>query len=129
MTATDPVLSDQGPKLAAISTLTVRLFGQYTGRGPSKARTFIADDMVIVVLQDMLTTGELTLVDNDRAEIVLATRRIFQEVMSAELTAGIEQILQRSVLAFLSANHIDPDIAIGAFLLAPSQHQPAQSTE
>jgi uncharacterized protein YbcI len=129
MTATDPVLSDQGPKLAAISTLTVRLFGQYTGRGPSKARTFIADDMVIVVLQDMLTTGELTLVDNDRAEIVLATRRIFQDVMSTELTAGIEQILQRSVLAFLSANHIDPDIAIGAFLLAPSQHQPAQSTE
>lgn len=128
MTAGDSAPSDQGPKLAAISTLTVRLFGQYTGRGPSKARTFIADDMVIVVLQDMLTTGELTLVDNDRAEVVLATRRIFQEVMSAELTAGIEQILQRSVVAFLGANHIDPDIAIGAFLLAPSQHQPAQPT-
>jgi uncharacterized protein YbcI len=109
--------SDWGPKLAAISTLTVRLFGQYTGRGPSKARTFIDEDTVIVMLQDMLTTAELTLVDNERADIVLATRKIFQEVMSEELIAGVERILQRTVIAFLSANHIDPDIAIGAFVL------------
>jgi uncharacterized protein YbcI len=124
MTATnaaDP--NDWGPKLAAISTLTVRLFGQYTGRGPSKARTFIDDDVVVVVLQDMLTTGELTLVDNARAEIVLATRKIFQDVMSAELIAGIEQILRRTVIAFLAANHIDPDIAIATFVLAPHEHQ------
>jgi uncharacterized protein YbcI len=124
MTATDAAPPDQGPKLAAISTLTVRLFGQYTGRGPSKARTFIADDMVIVVLQDMLTTGELTLVDNDRAELVLAIRRVFQDVMSAELTAGIERILERSVIAFLGASHIDPDIALAAFFLAPGQPEP-----
>lgn len=122
MTATDPAHpSDWGPKLAAISTLTVRLFGQYTGRGPSKARTFVDENVVIVVLQDMLTTAELTLVDNERAEIVLATRKIFQEAMSVELIAGIEQILERTVVAFLSANHIDPDIAIGAFVLAPDE--------
>jgi uncharacterized protein YbcI len=122
MTATNAThQSDQGPKLAAISTLTVGLFGQYTGRGPSKARTFIDDDVVVVVLQDMLTTAERTLVDNDRAEIVLATRKVFREVMTAELIAGIEQILQRSVIAFLGDNHIDPDIAIGAFVLAPSE--------
>jgi len=127
VTAGDSAPSDQGPKLAAISTLTVRLFGQYTGRGPSKARTFIADDMVIVVLQDMLTTGELTLVNNDQAELVLATRRVFHDVMSAELTAGIERILQRSVIAFLGANHIDPDIAIGAFLLGPGHPEPMLS--
>jgi uncharacterized protein YbcI len=119
MTASDAGPSEWGPKLAAISTLTVRLFGQYTGRGPSKARSFTDNDTVIVVLQDMLTTGELTLVGNDRAELVLTTRKIFQDVMSAELVAGVERILQRSVIAFLSANHIDPDIAIGAFFLAP----------
>jgi uncharacterized protein YbcI len=117
--------SDRGPKLAAISTLTIRLFGQYTGRGPSKARTFVDGDMVVVVLQDTLTAGELALVDYDRAEIVLATRRLFQEMMSSELIAGIEQILQRTVIAFLSANHIDPDIAIGGFVLAPGEHEPA----
>jgi hypothetical protein len=40
--------------------------------------------------------------------------------MGDELTAGIEQILQRKVIAFLSANHIEPDIAIESFILAPS---------
>jgi uncharacterized protein YbcI len=123
MTASNaPQPSDKGPRLAAISTLTVGLFGQYTGRGPSKARTFIDDDVVVVVLQDMLTTAELTLVEHDRAKIVLATRKIFHEVMSEQLIAGIEQILQRSVIACLSDNHIDPDIAIAVFVLAPIEH-------
>ena len=38
--------------------------------------------------------------------------------MGADLIAGVEEILQRKVLAFLSANHIDPDIAVETFILA-----------
>jgi uncharacterized protein YbcI len=125
MTADAAADPNQGAKLAAISTFTVALFRQYTGRGPSKARTFIDDDMLVVVLQNALTPLELTLVDNDRAEIVLATRKTLQELMSAELIAGVEQRMQRTVTAFLSANHIAPDVAIVTFLLAPAQQQPA----
>ena len=44
----------------------MRLLSQYTGRGPTKARTFLNEDMVTIVLQDTLTKGERTLVDNDR---------------------------------------------------------------
>jgi uncharacterized protein YbcI len=125
MTVTDAGCPpDRGAKLAAISTLTVRLFGQYTGRGPTKARTSIDGDMVIVVLHDTLTTGELALVDHDQAETVLATRRIFHNVMRADLIAGVQQILQRDVIALLGANHIDPDIAVAVFILAPSEQQP-----
>jgi uncharacterized protein YbcI len=108
-----------GSKSAAISNLTVRLLSQYTGRGPTKARTFFNEDMVTVVLRDTLTKGELSLVENDHGEMVLATRKTFQDVMGADLTAGVEQILQRKVVAFLSANHIGPDIAVETFLLAP----------
>lgn len=114
---------DRGAKLAAISKLTVRLFGQYTGRGPTRARTVIDGDMVIVVLHDTLTAGELSLADNDQVEIVLATRRVFQAVMGTELIAGVEQILQRDVLAHLGAQHVDPDIAIAVFMLVPSEQQ------
>jgi uncharacterized protein YbcI len=87
--------------------------------------------MVTVVLKDTLTKGEISLVENDHGELVLATRKTFQEVMGADLTAGVEEILQRKVVAFLSANHIDPDIAVETFLLAaegngspPSSPQP-----
>jgi uncharacterized protein YbcI len=48
-----------GSKTAAISNLTVRLLSQYTGRGPTRARTFLNDDMVTIVLQDTLTRAEI----------------------------------------------------------------------
>jgi uncharacterized protein YbcI len=102
--------------------MTVRLLSQYTGRGPTKARTFVFDDLVSVVLQDTLTKGERTLVANDRDNLVLLTRATFQDVMGDDLTAGVEEILGRKVIAFLSANHIDPDIAVETFILAPSDH-------
>jgi len=63
--STHPSLS--GSKPAAISNLIVGLLSQYTGRGPTKARTFVNDDIVTVVLQDTLTKAEHALVDNDRA--------------------------------------------------------------
>jgi uncharacterized protein YbcI len=106
----------------------VRLLSRYTGRGPTKARTFINDDLVTIVLQDTLTKAEQTLVENDHGELVLVTRKTFQDVMGDDLIAGIEEILDRKVIAFLSANHIDPDIAIESFVLAPLDHPAPQRT-
>jgi uncharacterized protein YbcI len=119
----------RGSKHVAISNMTVRLLSQYTGRGPTKARTFLNDDMVTIVLQDTLTKGEIQLVQNDQGELVLSTRKTFQEIMADELIAGIEQILQRKVIAFLSANHIDPDIAVETFILAPCEQEAPQCAE
>lgn len=114
--------SPGGSKTAAISNMTVRLLSQYTGRGPTRARTFLNDDMVTVVLQDTLTKAEHTLVSKDYRDLVLRTRTTFQEAMSDDLIAGIQEILGREVIAFLSANHIDPDIAIETFILAPGEN-------
>jgi hypothetical protein len=44
-------------------------------------------------------------------------RVAFQQEMRKDLIAGIESIPGRKVLAFLSADHIDPDIAIESFIL------------
>ena len=116
----DPALG--GSKAAAISNMTVRLLSQYTGRGPTRSRTFLHDDMVTVVLQDTLTKAESTLVDKDQRTLVLQTRATFQAVMGDDLIAGVESIMGRTVSAFLSANHIDPDIAVETFILAPRDH-------
>lgn len=119
MTAAGSGASLGGSRAAAISNLTVRLLNQYTGRGPTRARTFINDDMITVVLQDTLTRAELTLLEHDHAQTVLATRKTFQDVMGPALVEGVEAIVGRKVLAFLSANHVDPDIAVETFVLAP----------
>jgi uncharacterized protein YbcI len=119
MTGTDRAPAGTSPSLA-ISNLTVRLLSQYTGRGPTKARTYLNEDLVTIVLQDTLTHAERTLVAKGRSDLVLVTRRTFQEVMGADLIAGVQEILGREVLAFCSANHVDPDIAVESLILAPA---------
>jgi uncharacterized protein YbcI len=71
------------------------------------------------VLQDTLTKGERSLVNDGLDELVLNMRKAFQGTMRQEIVAGVEDILGREVTAFLSDNHIDPDVAVEAFLLAP----------
>ena len=118
-----------GPHGLAISNLVVRLLTEYTGRGPTKARTHFNDNLITVVVKDLLTKGERSLIRDGKADLVLETRRAYQLTMRDDLTAGIEEITGRQVIAFLSANHINPDIALESFVLAPQSdgHLPADA--
>jgi len=108
---------ERGQMSLAISNAVVKLVSEYTGRGPTRARSYVNDELVTVVLRDTLTKGERSLVRDGKGELVLRVRLAFQQTMRDELIAGIEQITGRSVQAFLSANHMDPDIAIETFVL------------
>ena len=118
-TLTEPSIG--GSKAAAISNHVVRTMSEYTGRGPTKARTYINDGVVTVVLQDTLTKGERSLVSDDLDRLVLTMRKAFQGTMRQDLVAGVETILGRRVVAFMSDNHIDPDVAVEVFMLAPRE--------
>jgi uncharacterized protein YbcI len=104
---------------AAISELVVRLMAGVTGRGPTKARTTIDRDLIVVVLQDALTTGERRLVDSEQTTLVLDVRRAFQDAMRADCIENVQALTGRTVIAFMSANHIDPDLAAEVFILQP----------
>jgi uncharacterized protein YbcI len=116
------VSSDQplGEISRAISNEAVRLIADYTGRGPTKARTVINGDWVFITLQDILTKGERRLADNGHREAVLATRKSYQYVMREELEATVTRNIGRNVIAFMSENHIKPDVAVEVFLLEPA---------
>ena len=116
--ATDPV--GAGSVAADISNAVVRLLSEYTGRGPTKARTYLQGDLVSVVLRDTLTKGERSLVAAGKIDIVLSTRQAYQNAMKNDLVAAVERCSGRKVAAFLSENHIEPDIAIESFVLEPS---------
>ena len=103
-----------------ISRRSVQLLREYTGRGPTKARTVISHDSVTVLLEDTLTRGERKLVENGLADHVLTGRHQYQLVMRADLVHVIEQETGRKVIAFMSDNHIDPDMAAEVFVLDPS---------
>jgi uncharacterized protein YbcI len=115
----DVPTTPKGSVSSAISNAVVQLMREYTGRGPTKARTHMDEDLITVVLQDTLTMGERSLVRDGEADLVLTSRKAFQRTMSSQMIAAVERHSGRQVLAFLSANHVDPDIAIESFVLAP----------
>jgi uncharacterized protein YbcI len=101
----------------AISNAVVRLLREYTGRGPTKSRTTIRDNVVLVMLEQTLTKGEESLVSKGRADKVIEIRHEFQEAMREEGMAKISELTGRKVTAMLSANHVDPDIGAEIFVL------------
>ncbi len=113
-------------KLAlAISTAVVRQLAKTTGRGPTKAKTTLGDNAVFVVLEDTLTRGELNLVQAGESDAVLDLRRLWQKTMRGSCSREIEQLTGRTVIGFMSDNHIDPDIAVEVFILEPIGADPA----
>ena len=102
-----------------ICDAAVLLLREYTGRGPTKARATVNDDSVMIVLGDTLTRGERQLAATGKAERVLQLRHDFQMVMRDELVEIVEKATGRKVMAFMSQNHIDPDLAVEIFILQP----------
>ena len=45
--------------------------------------------------------------------------------MRDDLVAAVEMLMERKVIAFMSANHIDPDMATEIFVMQPPAEQEA----
>jgi uncharacterized protein YbcI len=113
------VSAQDGSVAADISRGAVQLLREYTGRGPTKARTVIAKDTVAIVLADTLTKGERSLVGMGEQAHVLRTRHNFQQLMRDDLIGLVERLSGRNVEVFFSDNHVEPDYALEFFLLEP----------
>ena len=107
----------EGALAAAISVAVVGLVRAYTGRGPTRSRTTINGNVVVVMLEDTLTKGERALVRAGRNHKVIEIRGEFQSAMRAECVAKIAELTGREVVAMMSANHIAPDLAAELFVL------------
>ena len=116
-----------------ISNRMVQMLHRYTGRGPTKARTTIGSDHVLVMLGDTLTVGERTLLDAGYGDEVMVTRRRFQDVMRPEAIGMVEELTGRTVVGFMSDNHANPDLGVEVFVLEPNgrpaELQEGESTE
>jgi uncharacterized protein YbcI len=106
-----------GDMAPAISDAMAALLSRHTGRGATSSRTTLSKDLIVCVMADALTRGEKSLVQHGRAGAVLRIRRAYQESMAQEATGIVEAISARRVIAFMSSNHIDPDLAVEIFVL------------
>lgn len=107
-----------GDTARAISTQIVALVREHTGRAPTKAKAIISPDLVVVSLADCLTTAERHVAAAGHSELITHTREALHQGMEAEATAIVEELTHKSVTAYLTAQHHDPDLAILVFYLA-----------
>jgi uncharacterized protein YbcI len=105
--------------VADISREIVKAHAQYYGRGPTKARTVWKEDLIVVILEDIFTRAERTLVDAGHFDQVRSTRQAFQDEVEPLFRQLIEQSSGRKVRSFLS--QVNPDgVAAEIFVLARS---------
>src|SRR3954469_4137240 len=103
---------------ATISNEIVRLQAEYYGKGPTRAKTYIVEDLVVVVLEESFTRAEKTLAERGEREAIEHIRRRFQQEMAEDFTSVVEQATGRKVRVFLSETNIDHDVSVETFLLA-----------
>ena len=109
-----------GAARTAISDGIVALLKDFYGRGPTQAKTYYHDDLVVCLLRGGFTKVEQTLLEGGRGRAVIEQRMEFQEVMRGRFEAVIERATGRRVIGFMSGNQQDPDMICEVFVLAPS---------
>src|SRR6476659_6216346 len=107
-----------GEMRAEISRHMVRLQAEYYGKGPTRAKTYIIEDLVVVVLEESFTRAEKTLAERGEREAIQHIRRRFQQQMAESFTSVVEQATGRRVRVFLSETDIEQDVSVEMFLLA-----------
>jgi uncharacterized protein YbcI len=100
-----------------ISRRVVALHKEFYGKGPTKVKTYYLDDVVLLVMRGGFSKVEETLLADGRGDAVIRQRAEFQEAMLPRFKEVIESETGRSVVAFMSGTHQDPDLTSEIFIL------------
>jgi uncharacterized protein YbcI len=109
-----------GDVLTAISDGLVTLLKEYYGRGPTEAKSYFQDDLVVCILRGGFTRVEETLLEGGRGAAVIEQRMEFQELMRERFEAVVEEATGRRVIGFMSGNQQGPNMMCEVFILAPT---------
>lgn len=109
-----------GDTRRAISRSVVSLLKEHLGRGPVKAKTYVHEDSVIVLMYNGHTKGEQTLEEGGE-ELAVASQRVkSSEAIREPLTAVIEAEMRRKVIGYMSSSQQDPSLLSYIFVLDSS---------
>ena len=117
---TQPTGKRHGEILSEISDGMVALLKDYYGVGPTQAKSYYQDDLVVCVLRGGFTRVEQTLLDGGNGKAVIEQRMAFQEVMRERFQAVIQHATGRAVIGFMSGNQQNPDMICEVFVLSPT---------
>ena len=112
--------TSHGDVLTAVSDGMVALLKEFYGKGPTRAKSYYHDDLVVCVLRGGFSRVEQTLLDGGRGAAVITQRMEFQELMRGRFVQVVEKATGRQVIGFMSGNQQHPDLMCEVFILGPT---------
>jgi uncharacterized protein YbcI len=102
--------------LAQISNEMVRAQKRFFGKGPTEAKSYLLDDLLIIVMRGGMTTAEKTMLEFGQQDQVRQFRQLFENEMTERLTDMIERLTGRKVLTYQSQVMFEPDVVVEMFV-------------
>ncbi len=128
MSGADEDVEDRGQSLLArLSNEMVRAQKEFFGKGPTQAKSYILDDMLIIVMRGGLTTAEKTMLEFGHADQVRQFRQLFENEMTGRLTDMVEDLTGRKVATYQSQVMFDPDTVVEMFVFDRPADEEARS--
>lgn len=105
--------------LARVCKAVVHIHKRFYGKGPTKARAHLSEDLLTVVLEGGFTRGEETLRRSGHEVEVLRSRLAMKHSVDGVFREAIEDALNRSVRSFMSACDPAGGVQVEVFVLEP----------
>jgi uncharacterized protein YbcI len=86
------------------------------GKGLVSTRSYLFDDMLLIVMREGLTVAEKTMLGFGQADLVRNFRQQFENEMTARIVGMIEDLTDRKVLTYQSQIMFDPDVVVEMFV-------------
>lgn len=99
----------------------VNLHKDLLGRGPVRAKTYLHEDSVLVLMFNGHTSGEQTLLEGGGRRSVAQTRVDMSESVRAKFIEVVEHQTGREVVGFMSSSQQDPDLLSHVYVLKPTE--------
>lgn len=103
--------------LAEVTDAVVSAWTRAHGRGPTRAKSYLLDDLLVTVMYDTMTPMERTLVDKGRPDAVRNVRNTFEEVLAEEYREIVESLTGRRVVDYFSQMLVHVPVTIELFQL------------
>jgi uncharacterized protein YbcI len=104
---------------ATIANELGKMISDFVGRGATRSRAFIHNDLVVLLLEDGATRAEVNLVAAGHSELVRHQRDALQRAMEDDLVSAIERLTGRTVRTFISGLSTPGESAVEVFVLEP----------
>lgn len=113
----DETITTDGGVLAELSRTVVRLHKECFGKGPTKARSYWDEDVIVCVLADGFTAAEKTLIATGAGRLVREHRSAVHDAVKERFRTAVESVVGRPVIAVMGATDEDAQTCSETFVL------------